>query len=214
MSHTPETGTSTEAPRQEPSAAPAPVKPVIAAAAAKRANASVIGMIMALAVSLAVVVPVVFLNAQQKEGSYRQPVVVSEVAGQAKDAAGFLPAAPVLPEGWSVNYARWRSAGADTLAFWDVGYVTPKMAFISLKQTSAANPTWLFQQAKEAPVTGERTVAGTSWQLRDKAGSDKSLIATVADGTTVILTGGASLDEFDVLAKATMTTVGSAGAGK
>lgn len=198
---------------QQPAPAPAQAKPVIAAAAAKRANASVIGMILALAVSLAVALPVVFLNAPQKAGSYRQPVVVSEVAAQAKDAAGFVPAAPVLPEGWSVNYARWNGAAADSLAFWDVGYVTPKNQFISLKQTATANPTWLFQMAGEAPKTGERTVAGTTWELRDKQGGDKSLISTVPGGTTVIMTGQATLEEFDVLATATTAALAAASNG-
>ncbi|WP_231391711.1 DUF4245 domain-containing protein [Arthrobacter sp. 35W] len=210
MSQTPNSGPSTQTPRQDPAVEPAQAKPVIAAAAAKRANASVIGMILALLVSLAVALPVVLLNAPQKADSYRQPVIVSEVAEQAKDAAGFTPLAPVLPQDWSVNYARWNGAGADKVAFWDVGYVTASTSFISLKQSATANPTWLLQQAKEAPITGERTIAGISWELRDKPGSDKSLTATVPGGSTVILTGSAPLADFDILATAAVSAAQSA----
>ena len=184
---------------------------MIPAAAAKRANASVIGMVLALLVSLAVVIPIVLLNAQPKAGSLRPPVDVAGTAAQAKDAAGFTPVAAQLPAGWGTNYARWNSAGADGVPFWEVGYVTPSQQFISLTQTAKANPTWLSQRTSDAPVTGDRPVGTADWELRDKPGADKSLILNYK-GTTLVLTGSADLKEFDVLAAAAVRSV-DAGAG-
>jgi hypothetical protein len=179
----------------------APVKPVLTPAAAKRANASVIGMIMALLVSVLAIVPVVLLNAGQKTDPYRPSVDVASVAVNAKDVAGFAPVAPQLPAGYSPNYARWVAGASDGVAHWDIGYLTPQQKFISVVQTASANPTWLAEQVKKAPTTGTRTVAGVDWTLYDKPGVEKSLVATVGR-TTVVLSGSAGFDEFDTVAAA------------
>ena len=176
-----------------------PVKPVIAAGAAKRANASVIGMLLAMFSTVAIVLVIVWLNPQQNAESYRPHIDVAGVSANAADTAGFTPVAPALPEGWSANYARWNPAGADGVSFWDVGYVTPNNTFIALRQSGTANPTWTATQAQNAPVTGTRTVGGRDWELRDKPKGERSLVL-VSDGTTIVLTGEADFQDFDVLA--------------
>jgi len=185
-----------------------PVKPVIAAAAAKRANASIIGMLLAMLSTVAIVMVIVWLNPQQKAETYRQPVDVAAISAHAADTAGFTPAAPGLPAGWYANYARWNGAGADGVSFWDVGFVTGANTFIAMKQSITANPTWTSSQAQDAPVTGKRTIAGYTWELRDKPKGDRSLVLT-HDGITTVLTGSADFKEFDVLAAATTKTMKS-----
>lgn len=185
-----------------------PVKPVIPAAAAKRANASVIGMIIALAVSIAAFLPIVLMNPAPKSDGFRPDINVSAVARNAEDVAGFTPVAPELGESFSPNYARWESGTASGVATWEVGYVTPKQAFIGLAQTAQANPTWLLEQVKSAPVTGKRNAGGLEWELRDSGKGQKSMIL-VHRGTTVVLTGTAQLDEFSVLAAAVVKSLNS-----
>ncbi|MGO4383746.1 DUF4245 domain-containing protein [Specibacter sp. RAF43] len=186
----------------------APVKPVIAAAAAKRANASIIGMLLAILSTLAIVLTIVWLNPQRTAETYRQPVDVAAISAHAAGVAGFTPIAPVLPDGWYANYARWNGPGADQVAFWDVGIVTASNTFISLKQSITANPTWTSAQAQDAPVTGSRNIAGRTWELRDKPKRDRSLVLT-SGTTTVILTGQAGFKDFDVLAAAAARGLGS-----
>lgn len=183
----------------------APLKPVLTPSAAKRANASVIGMIMALLVSVLAIVPVVLLNAGQKTDPYRPSIDVASSAANAKDVAGFTPVAPELPAGYSPNYARWVSGTSDGVSHWDIGYLTPQQKFVSVEQTAAANPTWLADQVKRAPTTGTRTVAGIDWTLYDKPGTEKSLVATIA-GTTVVVSGSAGFDEFDAVAAAVVSS--------
>lgn len=177
------------------------MKPVIAAGAAKRANASVIGMLLAMFSTVAIVVTIVWLNPMQKAETYRTPIDVAAVASHAADTAGFTPVAPALPDGWYANYARWNPPGADGVSFWDVGYVTSSNTFIALRQSITANPTWTSEQAKNAPVTGSRTIAGKVWELRDNPQGDRSLVL-VSGTTTIVLTGAADFREFDVLAGA------------
>jgi len=185
-----------------------PVKPVITPGAAKRANASVIGMIIALALSIATFLPIVLMNASPKSDGYRPDVNVSAIAKNAADVAGFTPLAPSPGDTFRPNYARWESGTGSGVPTWEVGYITPKESFIGLVQTRQSNPTWLLQQVDNAPVTGTRNAGGRDWELRDSGKGDKSMVL-VHRGTTVILSGPAQLEEFSVLAAAVVKTLDS-----
>ena len=191
-----------------PDPAVQPVKPVIPAAAAKRANASVIGMIIALVVSIAAFLPIVLMNPSPKSDGFRPDINVSAVAGNAADVAGFTPVTPDTGDTFSPNYARWEAGTGTGVPTWEVGYLTPKEAFIGLVQTRKANPTWLLQQTKNAPVTGTRQAGGHEWELRDTGRGEKSMVLNHR-GTTVVLSGEAQLDEFAVLAAAVVKSLDS-----
>lgn len=188
---------------------PAPIKPVIAAKAAKRANASVIGMVIALLVCVLAFLPIVLMNPAPKSDGFRPNVNVSATAANAADVAGFTPVAPELGDTFSPNYARWDSGAASGVPLWEVGYLTPKEAFIGLTQTRQANPTWLLQQTRNAPVTGTRNAGGQEWELRDSGKDTRSMIL-VYRGTTIILSGTAGLDEFATVAAAVVKSADSA----
>jgi hypothetical protein len=190
------------------SGAQAPVKPVIPAAAAKRANASVIGMIIALVISIAAFLPIILMNPSPKSDGYKPNIDVTAVARNATDVAGFTPVAPDTGNTFTSNYARWESGSGSGVPAWEVGYLTPKQSFIALVQTRQANPTWLLQQTKSAPVTGTRSAGGRDWELRDTGKGEKSMVLAYR-GTTVVLTGPAQLDEFSVLAAAVVKSLDS-----
>ncbi len=185
-----------------------PVKPVLRAAAAKRANASVIGMIIALVLSIGAFLPVVLMNPSPKGDGYRPDINVSAIAKNAADVAGFTPVAADTGDTFRSNYARWESGAGSGVATWEVGYLTPKDSFIGLVQTRQANPTWLLQQTKNAPVTGTRSAGGRDWELRDTGKGEKSMVLDYR-GTTVILSGPAQLEEFSVLAAAVVKSLES-----
>lgn len=187
---------------------PGPVRPVIPAAAAKRANASVIGMVIALLVSIAAFLPIVLMNPLPKSEGFRPEINVSEVARNATDVAGFTPVAPDTGNTFTSNYARWESGSGSGVPTWEVGFLTPKESFIGLVQTRQPNPTWLVQLTKSAPVTGTRSAGGQEWELRDTGKGEKSMVLEYR-GTTVVLTGGAQLDEFAVLAAAVVKSMES-----
>nr|WP_306632572.1 DUF4245 domain-containing protein [Arthrobacter ulcerisalmonis] len=190
------------------SSADTPVKPVIPAGAAKRANASVIGMIMALVLSIAAFLPVVLMNPQPKNEGYRPDIDVASVARNAADVAGFTPVAPDTGNAFRPNYARWEAGTGSGVPTWEVGYLTPKTSFIALVQTRSANPTWLLQQTRNAPVTGTRNAGGQDWELRDTGKGEKSMVLNYR-GSTVVLSGAAQLDEFATLAAAVVSALES-----
>ncbi|WP_425452067.1 DUF4245 domain-containing protein [Arthrobacter silvisoli] len=177
------------------------VKPVIAAKAAKRANASVIGMVIALLVCVLAFLPIVLMNPTPKSDGYRPDINVAAIAANARDVAGFTPVAPDAGDTFRPNYARWESGSGSGVPTWEIGFLTPKESFIGLVQTSKANPTWLLQQTKNAPVTGKRNAGGRDWELRDAGKGNRSMVLEYK-GTTIILSGPASLDEMSTLAAA------------
>lgn len=185
------------------------VKPVIAAKAAKRANASVIGMLIALLLCVLAFLPIVLMNPAPKSNGYRPNVDVAATAANAKGVAGFTPVAPETGDTFSPNYARWVSGTGDGVPRWEVGYLTPKQAFIGIVQTRQANPTWIFQQTGSAPVTGTRSAGGHDWELRDTGKGTRSMVLNYR-GTTVVLSGGAGLDEFSTLAAAVVKAMDAA----
>lgn len=183
---------------------------VLSAAQAKRIRSSATGLLIAVAVSLAVVIPVLLLSPAQRAETYRPAVDVPAIAAQAAPAAGFRPVA-AMPAGWSVNYARFNAGSGSGVPNWEVGYVSGDQQFIALTQAAArrANPTWIAQATENAPVTSDRTVAGQRFELRDKGGT-KSLIGTVG-GSVVILRGSASDAALTTLAAAVVADLRRAG---
>ncbi|GAA2176755.1 hypothetical protein GCM10009784_24590 [Arthrobacter parietis] len=185
----------------------APATPVLTAKQAKRANASSIGMFIATAVTLALVLFVVLLNPTHTAETYTRDIDVATVASQAEDAAGYEPAAAVLPDGWTSNYARWTGSASDGVAFWEVGYLTPDREFIQVTQTNNSNPTWFSQRLEDAQPSGQRVIDGVTWELLDSTSGDVFL-TTEQDGFTLILNGTADLAQFDVLGSAVLEDLG------
>ncbi len=157
-------------------------------------------MVISVAVCLAIVIPIFLLSPGATTQSYERNVDVAAIADQAESSVGFAPLVPTLPDGWRSNFARIEGTAGTDVPRWEVGYLTPNDSFIQLTQTNQTNPTWIDQQAKGAPITGERTIEGVTWELRDRP--EQGTVLNFTDGTnTVLLSGKASLEDFDTLAK-------------
>ena len=181
--------------------------PVLTPKQAKRANATVVGMLMAVAATIAVFLPIILLNPTHTAQTYQRNIDVAAVAAQAEADAGYFPAAPDLPAGWTSNFARWNGSARDGVDTWEVGYLTADKGFIQLTQTAEGNPTWINQQLDGATVSGERRIAGVPWELLDNKDGSTAL-STEIDGSTLILSGEADLAEFDILAAAVLARLG------
>lgn len=178
----------------------AAAKPRLTQKQVKRAGQSARAMVVSVLATLGIALLVVLLNPGSTEQTYDRDVDVPAAAEQATATAGFTAAAPDVPAGWEANFARWNGAGADQVEFWEAGYVTPDEDFAGFKQTAQANPTWVSQQIRNAPLTGSRTVDGTTWDLHEPANGDSYLVTDV-DGTTVIVSGSGELSAMDTLAQ-------------
>jgi hypothetical protein len=179
----------------------AAAKPRLTPKQVKRASQSSRAMVVSVLATLGIALLVVLLNPGSTEQTYERDVNVPAAAEQATATAGFTATAPDVPEGWEATFARWNAAGADRVEFWEAGYLTDQNDFAGFQQTAQANPTWVSQQIRNAPLTGSRTVDGTSWDLHEPANGDSYLV-TELDGTTVIVSGSGELSVMDTLAQA------------
>lgn len=183
-------------------------KMVVTAAQAKRLNQSVKGMIISVAATIAVVIPVLLLNPPSNENTYQNRVDVPMTAQQVVEDLDFKAASPTLPEGWYPNFARWNAGGTAGVPHWEVGYVTPNDGFIWMRQTAKANPTWIAQVTENAQVSGQRTVDGQVWEMRETE-KETTYVAEGLNGYTVTLSGPASLEDLDTLARAVQDSLSS-----
>jgi hypothetical protein len=124
----------------------------------------------------------------------------------AADAQGGIDeplVAPVLPDGWQANRAELQT-GADGVAVWRLGLLTPAGEFIGVKQGIDANPTWLSAQVENTDETGAASIAGLDWTVRegDPEGNLARAMTATDEGSTLVLYGTAEDDEFTVVAEA------------
>lgn len=185
-----------------------PQKVVVTPAQAKRLSQSVKGMLISVALTIAVVVPVLLLNPPSNKNVYENRVDVPQIAQQVVTDLDFKAVAPQLTEGWYANFARWNAGGTAGVPFWEVGYVTPSDGFIWMRQTKNANPTWLSQITKNAAVSGQRTVGSTVWEMRETE-EETTYVAQDLNGYTVVLSGPASLEDLDAFAFAVQDSLSS-----
>ncbi|MEW1980894.1 DUF4245 domain-containing protein [Citricoccus sp. NPDC079358] len=184
---------------------PAP-KPRLTQKQAQRAGQSARAMVITVLATLAIALLVVLLNPSSTDETYERTVDVAATAEQASATAGFPAVAPRVPADWNANFARWNGAGVDQVEFWEAGYVTAGDDFAGFKQTVQSNPTWLSQQMDNAPLTGTRSVDGTTWDLYEPADGDRHMVAEL-DGTTILISGSGDLAALDTLAAAIQDSI-------
>jgi hypothetical protein len=177
---------------------------------AHRESKTLYGLIGALLASLAIVILIV-LVVVRPDPEPREPIDYRSLAAEAEASLNADLAAPELPDGWTANSARVET-GSDDIASWYVGFITPDNQFIAVRQGVDANATWLAQAVQDSRTTGERTVAGTTWDVHDRRSVDPTgnfaYSMTTTEGDSFALHGTADDEEFDVLATAIAEQLG------
>ena len=181
-----------------------PVTPVLTKKQAQRANSTVVGMLIAIGVTLALALPVLLLVPQKKADSFERRVDVASVSAQAGSSAGFRPAAPTLPHEYPSNHADLDHGGQGQPTTWNVGYITPSKTYMQFVQTNKANETWIAQQAK-GPKVGTKKAGGAVWDVYAAGGGDQSWVSQ-REGSTYIISGQASEQDKTLLAEALAKT--------
>jgi hypothetical protein len=173
--------------------------------AARRANQTTFNLVLALLASLGIVlflvVVVVRPEMEPKTVDYRQ------IGVEAQTGVGEPLAVPDLPSDWTANRAELVATPADGVARWEIGFLTPGGAYIGLVQGIDANPSWVADQVRSAPVAGTERIGGLTWQAYDRRdvddpGNVEYALVTTSGASTIVLGGTASDEEFVVLAAA------------
>ncbi|TQL47297.1 uncharacterized protein DUF4245 [Homoserinimonas aerilata] len=179
-----------------------------------RENQTSLNLIAALLVSLAVVAVIVVMVVRP-DPEPREPVDYDTIASQLQPGFETTIVSPTLPPGWEANSARTEK-GADGVASWYIGFVTPGSEFVAMTQGIDANPTWLAAQLDGARMTGSETVDGVRWDVYDQRGAEDvgnleyvmtatfpgEATGSTPEESTMVLYGSASPEQFRTLAAA------------
>lgn len=172
------------------------------AAAIRRARQTLINLLLALGVSLAVLLT--FMMVVPRDDSNRiQAVDYVAIAADVRESVGVDVLAPAaIPTGWWSNSARWRDTTADGVNYWHVGFVGPNNQYVGIDQALEANPTWLaqkvvdYEQVSSTSPTGDSTLVEFRGAT-DRKKAEKLWIYTTDKNADAILIGGtASREEF------------------
>jgi len=175
-----------------------------------RANNTLFNLVIAIVASLAIVLFIVVVVVRP-DPAPAEGVDVALTASQAESATSGPLLAPTVPADWYANKATIGTR-AEVLT-WYVGYITSSTQFIALNQGIDANPTWQAIVLDTALETGSTTIAGLTWSIydqrtKDKPGNNAYAMSTELDGSTIVLHGTASTEEFEILASSIAAEVG------
>lgn len=169
-------------------------------------------LLLALGTSLVLVLVIVLL-VPRSNTPIEPDVDVASVAQQAQAASDDPLAVAELPADWRPNAAELRTSQADDVIAWYVGYLTPGDEFIGMYQGLDANPTWAAELLARTIAVGTVTIDGVEWTVydnRDSAddvGNARYGLTTEAGGSTFVLLGTATPEEFATLASAIAPTI-------
>lgn len=172
-----------------------------------RQRQTVMNLVYALVASLALVL-VIVLIVPRSDTPIEPDIDVAATAEQAQPAMSAPLAVPELPDGWRANAAEIRRSDADQVTAWYIGYLTPEDEFIGMYQAIDANPTWVAGLLARTAATGTTTIDGVEWtvydnrETSDDVGNARYGMTAESGGTTFVLLGTASPDEFGELASA------------
>ncbi|MHB1171169.1 MAG: DUF4245 domain-containing protein [Lacisediminihabitans sp.] len=179
-----------------------------------RANQTLLNLVVALLASLGVVLFLVLVVVRPGQVT-AGPVNYQQIAVQAQPTVSETLASPVLPSGWSANAAQL-DKGADGVTSWYVGFITPAIQYIGLRQGIRANSSWVANHLNNAVASGTATIGGIDWTVYDQRAASTgpsnlaySMSATVGS-STLLLYGSAATDEFRTLAAALATQLSTA----
>lgn len=181
-----------------------------------RQRQTVKNLVLALGASLLVVLVIVLL-VPRSDTPIERDVDVALVAAQAQASSDDPLAVPELPQDWRANAAELRRSDVDEVTAWYAGYLTPSDEYLGMYQGLDANPTWIAELLARTLATGTTTIDGVEWTVydnRDSAddvGNARYGLTTEADGTTFVLLGTASPEEFETLAAELVPTIEAQG---
>ncbi|OLR90325.1 hypothetical protein BJP25_03525 [Actinokineospora bangkokensis] len=107
---------------------------------------------------------------------------------------------PAVPARWRANSTTTNRAGADSVVV-RAGWLTPDR-FVGLSQSRAAAPELVeLETGARAEPTGSVEVDGTQWTVYPGVRAERAWAAALG-GTTTLITGTGTEDEFRTLATA------------
>ena len=184
------------------------------ASAKRRANQTVLNLVLAIVASLGIVLFLVTVVVRPSATTGPTPVDYAAVAAQAQPSIATKLIVPKLPTGWSANRAQYDDSAKDGVITWSIGLLSPATQYLGLTEGIKGNPSWVATQLANAASTGDVVYGGFRWQIYDQRTAKNpgnlayALVTTVGD-ITVVLSGTAPDADFQTVAEAVSTELNS-----
>lgn len=183
--------------------------PQLTQSQAKRLRQPLIGVVVTVAITMLAVFAVMGLR-PERDVTFTPDVDVAEAGGWTSDVAEYTAIVPDVPEGWTANYARWENPAELGVTAWEVGYSVEEQSFLSFAQTDEPNPAWINDATRQIGPTGEETVAGLTFEVRENDEWKYYVLEAednTIDGTAIVLGGEATAEQFDTLLTAVTDSI-------
>jgi len=165
-------------------------------------------MVLSMVLVGVVVLAVFWVVAWQRpevQGPIRPDVDVAQLFDDLRIAEPFPVLEPAgLADGWVATSAWFVPPGSDPAidgGVLHVGYVTPEGSYAEVRQTDAAAADavgeWVGEDAGRVDSV---SIGGRKWSLVESTAADKQALVLTENGTTVVVTGKAGIDELEALA--------------
>lgn len=184
--------------------------PQLTQSQAKRLMTPMMGMVLTMGALVAILAALWFLN-PEPDTTYTRDENVAEAAVWADDVTEYSPISPDVPAEWSANYARWETRTEVGVDAWEVGYTTEAVNFVGFAQTDGANAAWVNAEVDQAPETGTTTIDGLQFRTHQQEDRRYYVLETEQnhrDGTTVVIGGDATDEEFTIALEAITDSIG------
>lgn len=171
-------------------------------AAKHRAKQTVINLVLSLVACLGIVI-VTVLTVPRDDSNRIKPVDYVAAAKTAEASSSLDLVAPVLPEGWWANQAKWNAVASDGVKVWKVGFVGPQNQYVGVTQGFAVNPTWSALQTLGYEPDTEAVTASpswTKWKPGPNTDSDPYLWTLENNGDLIVINATAKPDEISIIA--------------
>ncbi len=180
----------------------------------RREHNTMRNLVLSLIASAGVML-VLFFLVVRPESSLIPKVDYATTAQQAQEAVSEQLAVPVVPDGWTVNAARFDGASGDAVG-WYLGFVTADNTFIAFEQGIGGDDVWTSRTLDGVAPTGSVQIAGLTWVEYDRRDSTNDTgnlayaISTAYAEGQLVLYGTGDDAEFETLARNVLASLGAA----
>ena len=200
---TDETSSPTSTAESERPAASEPAAVRVSPAVHKRLTTGLGGFALAMAVCLLLVGGAYLVTPRSDEELLPTVDYNPQLWAMRSDAPYTVHAPEGLPKGWRPTSSRVHGLNGDGPVAWHLGFVTPSDEYAALEQSNEKASAYVPRMTNIKKSIGTMQVGGASWAKHFRKDKNaRSLVRTLPDGVTLVVTGTASFEELAVLAGA------------
>ncbi|MFB4312966.1 DUF4245 domain-containing protein [Actinomadura sp. 21ATH] len=169
----------------------------------KRLTTGLGGFSLAMVASLALVGVIYLITPRSDEEVLPKVDYSTQLWAMRSDAPYTVYAPEGLPATWRPTSSRMHGLGGGGPVAWHLGFLTPREEYAALEQSNEKPAAYIPRMTNIKKSIGTQQVNGVAWTKHHREDKNaRSLVRTLPEGPTLVVTGTASFEELAVLAGA------------